>query len=198
MHTPILIIGLFVAGTVFAQQTDNYMSYSISISALVADAEAASENIASWVDGAGGYFLYKGSERLTVRCPVARMEDLRQHVTDISEELYGYTVNAQDVRQQILNLRSGIQAREEILSRNLEFLDKTDVDGTLAIEKEVSLLLAELDSLKGQLNLANVNRRYAFIQVNLSFLAPTIHENVYSSFRWLNTLDFFQFMEEGY
>ena len=198
MRKLLVLFAVLSAGPAIAQQTENYMSYSVTISALVADSEAAADDVALWIENTGGYFLYKGMDQLTVRCPVERIEELRRHIDVVSEELYGYTVNAQDTRQLILQLESGIRAREEILGRNLEFIDKADVDGTLAIEKEVTLLLTELDSLKGRLNLANVNRRFAFVQVNLSFLAPTIHENIYSSFPWLNTFDFFQFMEEGY
>ena len=198
MRKLFVLFAVLSAGPAIAQQTENYMSYSVTISALVADSEAAADDVALWIENTGNYFLYKGMDQLTVRCPVERIEELRRHIDVVSEELYGYTVNAQDTRQLILQLESGIRAREEILGRNLDFLDKADVNGTLAIEKEVTLLLTELDSLKGRLNLANVNRRFAFVQVNLSFLTPTIHEDTYSSFPWLNTLDFFQFMEEGY
>ena len=193
-----VLLFLCIGSFAIAEQTENFMSYSVTISSLVADTEVAAESIVSWIDTAGGYFIYRGTNQVTVRCPVGFMEELRKYVEGASEELYGYTVNAQDLRQHILQLESGIQARQEILTRNIEFLDKADIAGTLAIEKEVSLLLSELDSLKGQLNLANVNRRFAHVQVHFSFLSPRIHEDIHSSFQWLNTLDFFRFMEEGY
>lgn len=187
---------LIVTGTVLS--AENFLYQRVFTTAVVSDPERTSEEICDWVGRIGGYYTLKSSDRVILRIPEQRISELKTYLENNSEELIEYLPSAEDVREEILFLQSGIESREEILQENLEYLDKTDVSGTLAIEKEVLDILRELEDLKGRLKLLNQNRTYAYAEVALSFQTQTLPEKLPSSFEWLSKLDFYSFIQRGF
>ena len=117
--------------------------------------------------------------------------------TAVADEMVELSPSAVDLREEVLGLQSGIRSRQEILERNLSFIDEADVDGTLAIESEIVQLLAEIEELKGRLRKLNVDRVYSRAEVSMRFMQQSIPEDIPSSFGWINTVDFYGFMREG-
>jgi len=132
------------------------------------------------------------------RFPHTKVGKLRDFLQDISETVVELSLQAQDLRESILGIQSGIQSREEILQQNLQYIDRTDVEGTLAIETEVMHLLTEIEQLKGKLRKLTVDRAYALAQVNLRILGQSLPTDIPSSFGWINTIDFYTFVGEGF
>jgi hypothetical protein len=58
-------------------------------------------------------------------------------------------------------------------------------------------LLTEIEQLKGKLRKLTVDRAYALAQVNFRILGQSLPTDIPSSFGWINTIDFYRFMEEG-
>jgi hypothetical protein len=112
-----------------------------------------------------------------------------------AEEMVEFQLEARDLREEILGLEAGARSREEILARNLTYLDRADVTGTLAIEKEVMQLLGEIEALKGRLRKLENDRRLAKAEIQLNFLEQALPEDIPSSFYWINGIDFYRFME---
>jgi len=181
-----------------AQEEENYLHHTLSATILVADPERAGERLAEWAEEEGGYFLLKSTDRVLLRFPYRKMGELRSILEDIAEEVVDVSPQAVDLREQILGLRSKIRSREEILERNMSYIDEADVEGTLAIEREITQLLTEIEELKGRLRKLNVDRVLSRGDVALSFMQQTIPEDIPSSFGWINTLDFYAFMGGRY
>jgi len=72
------------------------------------------------------------------------------------------------------------------------------VAGTLAIEREVHALLQEIEKLKGTLRKLNTDRRLARGEIYLSFMEKSLPQDIPSSFEWVNTVDFYNLMQEGF
>ena len=132
------------------------------------------------------------------RFPYSEVGRLRDFLENIAETVVELSLEARDLRESILGLQSGIRSREEILEQNLRYIDQTDVEGTLAIEQEVMQLLTEIEQLKGKLRKLTVDRAYALAQVNLRILGQSLPTDIPSSFGWINTIDFYDFVEEGF
>lgn len=181
-------------GTLFAE---NYLHHTLNATILVADPDATAEMITAWAEEKRGYYLLKSTETVVIRFPYQQMGELRAFLEKIADEVIEISPQAVDLREGILGLQSGIKSREEILKRNLSFVDEADVDGTLAIEQEVVQILAEIESLKGKLRKLNVDRVYSRGEIYLSFMEETIPEDIPSSFGWINTVDFYRFMGRG-
>jgi hypothetical protein len=193
-----VILSIICLLSIQAVAEENYLHHGIQATILVADVDRAIDSLARWADEAGGYLLYKSSEVVIFRFPHTKVGSLRGFLEDISETVVELSLQAQDLRESILGIQSGIQSREEILQQNLQYIDRTDVEGTLAIEKEVMQLLTEIEQLKGKLRKLTVDRAYALAQVNLRILGQSLPTDIPSSFGWINTIDFYKFVGEGF
>lgn len=179
----------------FSLQAD-FVHYRIHASILVPDVAEAADLIVQWCENAGGYFVTKSTESVVLRYPVAQAKSVRGFLLGITEELYSFTMELTDYQDTVKSLQSSIKSREEILARNLEYVDKADLAGTLAIEQEITTLLGQIESYRGKLRKALSDSQYAHVTVLLSFLGQSIPEDRPSSFPWVNSVDFYQFMRE--
>jgi hypothetical protein len=195
VHVVLSIICLL---SVQAVAEENYLHHGIQATILVADVDRSIDRLSLWADEAGGYLLFKSSDVVIFRFPYTKVGSLRGFLEDISETVVELSLQAQDLRESILGIQSGIRSREEILQQNLQYIDQTDVEGTLAIEKEVMQLLTEIEQLKGKLRKLTVDRAYALAQVNLRILGQSLPTDIPSSFGWINTIDFYTFVDEGF
>jgi hypothetical protein len=177
---------------------ENYLHHGIQATILVADVDRAIDRLSLWADEANGYLLYKSSDVVIFRFPHTKVGRLRGFLEDISETVVELSLQAQDLRESILGIQSGIESREEILRQNLRYIDQTDVEGTLAIEKEVMQLLTEIEQLKGKLRKLTVDRQYALAQVSLRILGQSLPTDIPSSFGWINTINFYTFVDQGF
>ena len=178
--------------------SENYLHHRVYATILVVDPEVAAGEIASWAEERNGYFLYKSLDQVTIRFPVEHTGVFRPFLEDNSEYLFEYSSDAQDFREEIVLLQSGIRSREEILEKNLSYIDKADVKGTLEIEREVMQLLTEIEALKGRLNRLLQDIRFSYAEVALSFQNTSIPHTLSSSFDWINSVDFYSFVEGYY
>jgi hypothetical protein len=176
---------------------ENFLHHSIRATILVADPERTADLLASWAEKVGGYYLVKSTHQVLFRFPYRQTGRLRQFLEEVADEMVELSPSAVDLREDVLGIQSGIRSREEILQRNLSFIDEADVEGTLAIEAEIVQLLAEIEELKGRLRKLTVDMAYAKGEVQMRFMQQSIPEDIPSSFDWINTVDFYQFIREG-
>ncbi len=195
---------IYIAVAVFAAivapgvGADNYLHHHIDATILVAEPDKTADQIATWAEGAGGYFLLKASARVVIRFPAGKLPDLRLFLESVADEVIEISPQAIDLREQLLRLESGIRSREEFLQQNLSYINKTDVEGTLAIETEIVQILKEIEDRKGQLRRLGVDRRLSKADIRLSFMEQSLPEDIPSSFEWINTVDFYRFLRGGF
>jgi hypothetical protein len=148
-----------------------------------------------WLEQEGGYYLHRSKDRVTLRIPYQKIGSLRTYIESIAEEVVKVELEAHDLREETLRLMSGLEAREEILMKNLGYIDKTDVKGTLAIEGEIRMLVEEIENHKGRLGKLETDRLFALGDIKLNFKEQTIPKDIPSSFDWINTIDFYRFIK---
>ena len=191
MKRALVVLSFICLLSVQSMAEENYLHHGVQATILVADVDRAIDGLAQWAEEAGGYLLYKSSDRVIFRFPYTEVGRLRNFLENIADTVVELSLEAQDLRESILGIQSGIRSREEILEQNLRYIDQTDVDGTLAIEKEVMQLLTEIEQLKGKLRKLTVDRAYALAQMNLRILGQSLPTDIPSSFGWINTIDFY-------
>ena len=135
---------------------------------------------------------------MTIRFPSQEAGALREELTRVAERVVTVDIETIDQRDEIDRTRSGIRGLEEILRQNLRILDGTDVKGTLAIEQEIFGLVQEIEGLKGRLAKLENDRRYGRGEIYLRFRERSIPTVIPSSFGWINTVDFYRFMEGAF
>lgn len=198
MKRAIIVLSIVFLFSLQVVAEENFLHHRVQATILVADVDRAIDGLSQWVEEANGYLLYKSNDRVIFRFPYTEVGRLRDFLENIAETVVELSLEAQDLRESILGIQSGILSREEILEQNLRYIDQTDVEGTLAIEQEVMQLLTEIEQLKGKLRKLTVDRTYALAQVNLRILGQSLPTDIPSSFGWINTIDFYSFVEEGF
>jgi hypothetical protein len=196
MKYQIILILLILSRPLWAAPGEPESLYhEINASLLVNDRDEAARRITNWLHEAGGYFTLSSSDRLVLRLPDSRLKEFRPMLEELASEIPEYAENAFDLREEMMKNRSALEAREELLIRNMEYLDRSDLEGTLSLEREIRRLMTEIDALKGRIAFLENNSRFALIDLNLSFLSRTIPEGRPSRFDWINGVDFYGFMD---
>ena len=173
---------------------ENTLYYDIRAVGFVGDDATAVESVIGWTEESGGYFLLKSDNSAVIRFPYTKVKDFIEFFEETAERIIELNPMAMDMREELRTLQTRITSREEVLVRNLEFIDQTDVEGFLSIEKEVLRLLTEIERLKGRLRKLEVDRRMAFARVEFRIEEAQLPEDIPSSFPWINTVDFYRFV----
>ncbi|MBN2322328.1 MAG: DUF4349 domain-containing protein [Spirochaetes bacterium] len=195
--TFLFVLLVLCTGRAAPLHADEYTAYSLTTSILVDDPESAADRIIGWVERNGGYYTFRSSGSLTLRVPSERMNGLRFILNELSETVIDVSVQSQDLREDLLMLRSRITSSEDILERNLALIDRADVKGTLLIEQEIKSLLYEIEGYRGTLRKLENDRRFIYAEVLMSFREQTLPQDIPTSFEWMNGLDFYRLVEEG-
>lgn len=188
-----LLMFMILSLMVGADEVDT-LHVAVDARVLVFDRTAASAELASWAEDNDGYFTWKSEESVRIRVPDEKIKPFRGFLENLSEIVLQYDQSTFDLRENLLRSRSALEAREEVLAKNLTYLSSSDVEGTLELEREIRRLMNEVDSYRGQLRRLEHDRRMAVIQVELSFQHQTIPDSRPSRFDWINDMDFYEFM----
>lgn len=192
---PLLLILIFVSMSISPQDG---ATQTLSISALVAEPAGSVTRLVSFAEEHGGYFLTTTFQRVILRLPMAEIASFRTFLEEEALEILNYQQISRDVTQEKAEALAALSARREILERNLEFLDRADVNGTLAIEREVTYLLNEIEAISGRILTYDVDTKYALVTVQLAFQGTTLPPSGGSSFGWINTVDPYSFIGGSY
>jgi len=192
----LLFSALFVliAGAVFAAEEDDTLYYSVDAAVMVFDRVKSSTQLTDWAEKNGGYFTWKSDESVRLRVPDEAVPGFKSFLEGMSEALIRFDQSTADLREELTRSRSALEAREEVLAKNLEYLSTSDVEGTLELEQEIRRLMSEIDSYRGLLRRLEHDRAMALIQVALSFQQSTVPTGRPSNFAWINSVDFYSFM----
>lgn len=189
-----VIIAIFLSAINTGIAAEDTVHYRVDARLLVYDAESAADRLIEWLEEEGGYFLVLQEGLIEGRLPAGKVGAAAEVLKRESEELLDFTLNAEDLSGELRRLEASLSSREEVLDRNLEFLDDADFASTLAIEKEVLQLIQEIESLRGQLALARNRIDYASLSLQLKNTGIIARQNSDSNFDWINGLDFYQFI----
>ena len=192
-----LALAILAAVCVHPAAGQNYLYQILEATVLVADPDHSADELEAWAEDNGGYALLTSSDRVVLRLPFEQMPRLRVKLEELSDYVLDLSPQSQDLREPILETVAKINSRQEVLRQTLALLDQADVEGTLAIEKEVHTLIEEIEELTAALQTLNLNRTFSRAEVSLRYLEQTLPQNIPSSFDWINDVDFYSFIRRG-
>jgi hypothetical protein len=192
----LLVFALLAAG--LPAQGENYLYQNIEATILVADPDQTAGELELWAEQSGGYALLLSSDRVILRLPFDSIPQLRLLLQELSDDILELSPHSLDLREQILETQAKINSRQEVLNQSLSLLNQADVKGTLAIEKEILTLIGEIEQLKATLQKLNLDRAFSRAEISLRYLEQTLPENIPSSFEWINGVDFYSFLYQGF
>ncbi|MCP4297516.1 MAG: hypothetical protein GY786_18110, partial [Proteobacteria bacterium] len=193
VKSSIIVLLRFISSLVSADE--NYLFISIDSTIMASDPDDIAETLSNWAGENGGYFTHLSTDRVILRFPWEKAADFRSYLVDVSDEVFSYSSSSSDLREHILSGKSGIEARSEILQKNLELVENADFGGTLYLEQEILRLMSEIEQLKGGLRKAENDREMVYAAIQINFRSHSLPQNIPSSFDWINTLSFTNFIE---
>ena len=190
-------MGLFLgAWSILGADETDTRHLSVEAGLMVFDRNEAADRLGDWAEENGGYFTWKSDESVRLRVPDEAVGGFRDVLEEIGEGILQIGQSSTDLRDEMMRSRSVLEAREEILEKNIDLLDTSDVEGTLELEQEIRRLMDDIDASRGYLSKLEHDALMAVIEVSLSFRQQTVPVYRASRFEWINNVDFYYFLED--
>ena len=155
----------------------------------VDDREKAVATVVQTAEAAGGWFSSLSDASVTIQVPVEKA----QAILDTGKQLgqvADRTWSASELDSELVDLRARLTSRQGVLERYLAILATTKPESIVAVEREITRTVAEIEQIQGRIRY--LEHRGAYAQLTFSFefrdrAAPTRDGS--SSFAWLNTMN---------
>jgi hypothetical protein len=190
----LLLAVMHLAGTPgWAVETS---SIEVKVVVKVSDRAKAADSLVQSAARLDGYFTQKTGDGVVLRIPASGLKPLLANADQLGQVI-DRQLGREDLGEELLRKKAVLKAKTEAQHQYLALLDQSDTEGALSVEKELILLVAEIETLKGQLR--HLQDRIAFARVEVRFeyrdrSAPVPDGS--SSFAWLNTMNLIDLLEE--
>lgn len=115
-------------------------------------------------------YTSKVEQTVTIRVPFAKFDDLLAKIVSGADHLDSRNINARDVTEEYVDVKTRIKTKKELEARYLEILKKANsVSDIMEVERQIGVLREEIESAEGRL-------RYLENQASLSTLTVTFYE----------------------
>jgi hypothetical protein len=162
----------------------------------VDDRDRAAAAVQAAAEAAGGYFSEKSDRGLTLKVPTAKAEGLIA-LAEGQGRRVERSLRRDDLSEELLRKTAALKAKQQIQAQYLTLLAQADLSGTLAIEKELVQLGADIERLEGRLRYLQHRLSFAEVRVLFEFEERTAPAPTgVSSFAWLNSLNLSDLLED--
>ena len=196
-HLLFLILPILFS-SVFLTAEENYLHISIEAALMASDPNETARILGRWSEDMGGYYTHMSTDYVVLRFPWKLTTGFPSYLEQQSDDVISYSSNAVDLRESIMSAKSGIEARNEILQRNLALISNADFKGTLFLENEILRLMNEIEELKGSLHKEENDIQMAQAVIQINYRSHSLPDNIPSSFDWINSLSFVNFIENSF
>jgi hypothetical protein len=171
------------------QQRGPMLIYTATMNLAVFQVAEASKQVEQMARESGGFLARRDDTSLVIRVPAEKFEDLLKRIEKLGDVLHR-NVAAEDVTEQYMDAEVRLKNARAVRDRLQQLLEKANkVEDSLAIEKELTRVGTEIETLEGKLKYLRDRARYSTITV--SFQAKQT-DNIRPSVRlpvdWLNQL----------
>jgi hypothetical protein len=135
-------------------------------------------------------------DRLILRVPSPTLDKFVDLLETVADDIIRIQQKTEDISQQLLEAEAGIKSKNELFEKALTLIDQTDLSTTLEIESEILSILEDIEGLKGSYRKLLGEVALARVQVDFTLQEEKLPENLYSSFPWINAVDFYLLMRE--
>ena len=148
------------------QQHGPMLIYTASINLAVFQVAEASKEVEKMARDVGGFLARRDDTSLVIRVPAAKFEDTIKKLEKLGDVLHRNVV-AEDVTEQFMDAEVRLKNARAVRDRLQQLLEKaTKVDDSLAIEKELTRVGTEIETLEGKLKYLRDRAMYSTITVS--------------------------------
>jgi hypothetical protein len=148
------------------QQHGPMLIYTATINLAVFQVAEASRQVEIMAREAGGFLARRDDTSIVIRIPAAKFEDTMKRLEKLGDVLHRNVV-AEDVTEQFMDAEVRLKNARAVRDRLQQLLEKaTKVDDSLAIEKELTRVGTDIETLEGKLKYLRDRAMYSTITVS--------------------------------
>ncbi len=180
-----------------ATQTDDGRLTALTATMVVKVVHVAEvrKQVLAKVKALHGHPMLMTDAELVLKVPPASLPELLELLAS-SGTVLGKSLQRADLTDEIAQLEARLKSKREVLQRMRGFIDDSNVQATLRIERTMTQLVQELESVKGELAVQRERARFATVQVSFQYFQHGRITYVNSPFAWLNEVDLDVFLRE--
>lgn len=171
------------------QQRGPMLIYTATMNLAVFQVTEASKQVETMAREAGGFLARRDDTSLVIRIPAAKFEDMLKRIEKLGDVLHRNVV-AEDVTEQFMDAEVRLKNARAVRDRLQELLAKaTKVEDSLAIEKELTRVGTEIETLEGKLKYLRDRAQYSTITISFQAKqSDTVKPSVRIPVDWLDQL----------
>lgn len=155
-----------------ATQPARLIIYSAAFRVVVADVAGTIRSIIDSANEMGGHMQEVSGSAVVVRVPASRFQDAVQFV-ERSGEVTERQIKAQDITEQMMDLRIHLDNAEKLRQRLAELLAKADkIEDAIKIESELARVTGMIDATKGKIRFLESQAAMSTLRVELNSPVP--------------------------
>ena len=197
----VFVLGCAMAGSGTASATEPAAvseRQEVVVARLTVEVKRADEAAATLIqvaNAAGGHLVELSDTEVTVAVPATALDPIVAKAASLGVLLERGLVR-EDRTASIAGLEAQLTSKREILGRMRAFLADADAEGTVQVERAMSALVEEMETVAGQLRVER--DRAASARLVVSFRIAQRDRVVYvrSPYGWLNSVDLDRFLGE--
>jgi hypothetical protein len=193
------VCGLLLAALILSARpgwTGETSTIQARVVVKVNDRDQAADSLVRSAEGLKGFFIQKGRDGVILRIPAVGLKSLLADADRLGQVI-DRQLEREDLGEELLRKEAALKAKTEAQLQYQALLDQADVDAALYVEKELIHLVAEIETLKGQIR--HLKHRIAFARVEVLFeyrdRSAPVPDGI-SSFAWLNTMNLIDLLED--
>jgi Domain of unknown function (DUF4349) len=164
--------------------------YTAQIVIAVFEVRASLGKVEELARELGGFMSRRDDMTIAIRVPVSRFDEAVKRVEAIGDMLHR-NVTAEDVTEEFRDLDVRLKSSRAVQERLMQLLARAaKVDESVAIERELDRVTAEIDRLEGRMKF--LKDRAAYSTLTVSFQPKSTETSVKTPFRlpgaWLDEL----------
>ncbi|MCA8940998.1 MAG: DUF4349 domain-containing protein [Planctomycetes bacterium] len=170
-------------------ETRRLMVYSAQVAVSVARPEEAFEALEAETERLGGYLLSRRGSTIVVRVPAAQFRSFVEFVK-ARGRVVDESMQAVDVTDQYRDLTIRLDNAKKARERLISLLDRAEkVEDILEIEKELTRLTTEIESMTAQRKALDERIAFSEISISVGGVRPrTQQARRFSEFGWINAI----------
>lgn len=160
-----------------------------AVTVQVDDRENAIRTVITQAGAAGGWFSNLSDDAVTVQVPVDKAATFIEGAKALGV-VVDRSWGVQEYDTELIDLNARLSSRNAVLERYLEILGTTNADSVVAVERQITTTVAEIEQIQGRIHQLDHLSAYARLTWNFRFRdrAAPVRDGT-SSFAWINTLN---------
>jgi|GEM_PF-2007553 len=182
---PLILLIMVLTMAVSAQVTEQSFSFSVN----AANTDSVFQKIIQAVESKGGYFTNYNNYSLSLRLPVAQLQEFQKTLENLAE-ITDRSFSSEDKTSDLERLELQIQSRQKLMGKYLDLVKNAPFAELQSVERELVSLNAQTERLQGQKH--GIEKRAALVSITIlahSIAIPAPRVSTHSPFTWINSTD---------